>query len=289
MTDHVHFFNHHTGRPRFHFEEGAGAGVDGDAAAAAAAAAAKVWHTGADAETLGFWQNKGYDVSDPLKLATGLTKQYREAEKFIGVPPDQVVKLPKADAKPEEFAAMWQRLGAPKEAKEYDFSGVKFAGNDLEPAFADAMRQGLHASSVPKDKASAIVASVVKYLESADTTESTVNAQKLAEEKTKLQTNWGDKFNFNHLQAIEGARRLGITPEATKALENQIGYADLMETMRKIGANTREDTFVERGTGSAAGDVTTREGAMARKAELMADPAWGDRYIKGGQTEKREM
>ena len=21
----------------------------------------------------------------------------------------------------------------------------------------------------------------------------------------------------------------------------------------------------------------------------MADPAWGDRYIKGGQTEKREM
>jgi hypothetical protein len=30
-----------------------------------------------------------------------------------------------------------------------------------------------------------------------------------------------------------------------------------MEAMRKIGANTREDTFVERGAGGPAGDVTT--------------------------------
>jgi hypothetical protein len=28
---------------------------------------------------------------------------------------------------------------------------------------------------------------------------------------------------------------------------------------------------------------------MARKAELMADPGWVDRYLKGGPTEKREM
>ena len=29
--------------------------------------------------------------------------------------------------------------------------------------------------------------------------------------------------------------------------------------------------------------------AIARKAELMADAAWADRYLKGGQTEAREM
>jgi len=31
------------------------------------------------------------------------------------------------------------------------------------------------------------------------------------------------------------------------------------------------------------------EGAHARKAELMADAGWVDRYLKGGVAEKREM
>ena len=247
------------------------------------------WYEGkVDAETIGFWQNKGYDVSDPVKVSSELTKQYRAAEKFIGVPPDQVLRLPKADGKPEEFAAMWQRLGTPADAKDYDFSSVKFGGNDLDPAFADAMRQGLHAASVPKDKAAGIVASVVKYLESADTTEATLNGAKLAEEKASLAKNWADKFDFNRLTAMEGARRLGISAEGIAAMENQIGYAAVMEAMRKIGASTREDTFVERGVGGT-GDVTTVEGAMSRKAELMSDSGWVQRYLSGSQSEKREM
>ncbi len=286
MTNHVHSFNYHTGRPRFHFEEAPPAPPP---PAPPPAPPAPAWHDGTAPETIGFWQNKGYDVSNPKALAEKLTEQYRAAEKFIGVPPDQVVRMPKADAKPEEIAAFHQRLGAPADPKDYDFSSVKFGGNDLEPAFADAMRQGLAAAFVPKDRAATIVASVVKYLESADSTESTVNSAKLAEEKATLAKNWGDKKDYNHLHAIEGARRLGISPDAVKALENQIGYASLMETMRKIGANTREDTFVERGADGSAGDVTTREGAISRKAELEADPAWRDRYLSGGQTEAREM
>jgi len=259
------------------------------AAPAAAAPPPASWYEGKiDAETVGFWQNKGYDVSDPVKVSAELTKQYRAAEKFIGVPPDQVLRIPKADGKPEEFAAMWQRLGAPAKPEDYDLSGIKFAGNELEASFADAMRAGLYSANVPKDKAAAIVSSVVKYLENADTTEATLNGAKLAEEKAALAKNWADKFDFNRLTAMEGARRLGITPDGIAALEGQIGYAAVMEAMRKIGASTREDTFVERGVGGT-GDVTTVEGAMSRKAELMADSGWAQRYLAGDQTAKREM
>ena len=95
--------------------------------------------------------------------------------------------------------------------------------------------------------------------------------------------------DLDRLQMIEGARRLGISPEAVKALEGQIGYDQVMEAMRKIGANTREGDFVERGAGGPQGDVTTMEGAHARKSELMADAGWVDRYLKGGVAEKREM
>ena len=277
--DHVHFFNHHTGRPRFHFDENAPPPA---APPPAAPPPATVWHDGIEAETLGFWQNKGLDVTDPKKLASELTKQYRSAEKFIGVPPDQVVKLPKADAPAEDLRAFYERLGAPKEAKDYDLSAVK------DTTIADALRATAHETGLSKTAASAVAATVAKALESKQTTQSTLDTAKLAEQKESLVKNWGDKFAFNQLQAMEGARKLGIAPQAVAALEGVIGYDQVMEAMRKIGANTREDTFIERGLGNA-GEVTTREGAVSRKAELMADPAWAKRYLDGGQVEAREM
>jgi hypothetical protein len=276
QPNHLHFFNYHTGRPRFHFDEAS------DAAAAAAAAAAKQpWHNGVDAEVLGFWQNKGLPLDDPKTFGIKLTEQYRAAEKFIGVPPDQVVKLPKADAAPEDLRAFYERLGAPKEAKDYDFTPVK------DQAVADALRAAAHTAGVPKTAAEAVAKAVATVLESKATQQTTLDTAKLAEQKERLKTNWGDKFAYNHLQAIEGARRLGIDPEGVKAMEGIIGYDGVMEAMRKIGASTREDTFVERGAGGPAGDVTTLEGARARKAELMADQAWGKRYLEGGAAERR--
>jgi len=241
------------------------------------------WHTGIDAEFIGHAQNKGWKLDDPKEAFVAATKQARELEKHFGVPPDRLVKLPAADAKPEDLRAYYERLGAPKEAKDYDLSAVKDA------VVAEQLRATMYERGAPKDLATAIAASVAKSLESKATSESTVNVQKLEEQKAALRANWGDKFDFNHLQAIEGARRLGIAPEAVKALEGVIGYDKVMDAMRKIGVGTKEDTFVERGAGGAAGDVTTREGAMARKAELEKDPAWVGRFLAGGATEAREM
>lgn len=284
-NSHLHFFNHHTGRPRFHFNEAADGGGDA-AAAAAAASASKPWHDGVDAESLGHWQNKGWKVDDPKEVAMAATKQARELEKHFGVPADRLVKLPAADAKPEDIRAYYERIGAPKEAKDYDLTSIK------DQAIADSLRATMHERGVPKDAAAAVAASVAKALESNATTQTTLDAGKLAEQRVNLEKNWGGKdsatFQFNHLNAMEGARRLGITPDAVKAMEGQIGYDAVMEAMRKIGANTREDTFVERG-GDGKGDVTTMEGAVARKNELMADKEWAARYMKGGAVEAREM
>src|SRR5262249_45694880 len=99
---------------------------------------------------------------------------------------------------------------------------------------------------------------------------------------------WGTNFDFNHLKAMEGARRLGITPDAIKALEKVIGYTEVMNAMRKIGAGTSEDTFVERGT-TTNGVPTTAAGAQARLNELMADSAWGKRLPSGDAAANAEF
>jgi hypothetical protein len=154
---------------------------------------------------------------------------------------------------------------------------------------ADSLRASMHEQGVTKNAANIIATQLAKTLESKTTTDNSALTAKLDEQKQALAKNWGDKFAYNHLQAIEGARRLGISPEGVKALEGTIGYDQVMEVMRKIGANTREDTFIERGAAGPQGDVTTVEGARARKTELMNDAAWVERYNAGGAAEKREM
>jgi hypothetical protein len=184
---------------------------------------------------------------------------------------------------------VYERLGKPKEAKDYDLSGVKFSdGKELEAGFIDNMRAALHSAHVPKDAAPTVITAFVKYMEDANSAATAINKTKGDAEKATLAKNWGQNFDFNHMKAIEGARRLGITPEAVKLMENQVGYSAVMEAMRKIGAGTTEATFVERGT-SGTGVPTTREGAISRKESLLADKAWGARYIAGDLQAKQEM
>jgi hypothetical protein len=275
----MNYLNFHTGRPRFHFEG------EPPPPTLPTPPPTPPWHSGTDAEIIGHWQNKGWNIEDPKAVAMAATKQARELEKHFGVPADRLLRLPAADAKPEEQAAFWQKLGAPADPKDYDFSAIKYAGKDLEADFADAMRAGLAAAFVPKDKASAIVASVVKFREQAEAAEETVRAGKVATEKAALDQNWGPKKDFNHLQAMEGARKSGISAEAVKAMEGQIGYASVMEHFRKIGAGMSEASFHE---GGGDGGVNTREGAVARLAELESDKAWGKRFKAGDAAAKAE-
>lgn len=276
-----------------HFDEaGAGAG-DGGAAATAAAAAAqaaaavKPWYDGkADAETIGYWQNKAWKADDPVTIALEATKAAREAQKFVGVPPEQIIRLPK-DPNDAGWKDVWARLGAPKEAKEYDFSAVKRAdGTAIDEAFAETIRKTAFDRHVPKEVATAFAQEIVKLQEGRETSLAAEAATKLATEKADLLKNWGPNAEMNKLLAMQGAKRLGITPEAISALEKVSGYAAVMEAMRKIGAGTSEDTFVE---GKTNGTPTTAGAAQARLNELMADQAWGKRLTTGDTDATREF
>lgn len=238
------------------------------------------WYQGkADAETVGHWQNKGWKLDDPHAIAIEATKAAREAQKFVGLPPDQLLKLPKDANDAEGWKAVHTRLGVPAEAKDYDLSGVKTAdGKDIAPALADTMRAALHKARVAKDAAPEVVKAVVQHLAAADTAAAAERAAKLTIERTELAKNWGNQFEFNKLTAMQGAKRLGVDPDLVAQLEGQIGYAKVMEMFRRIGAATSEDTFVE--GNKSSGDPTTKEGAQARLNLLMADKDWAARLLR---------
>lgn len=275
--------------------EGEGAGTGGGdataAAAAAAAAASKPWHDGLDPLLIGHAQNKGWDLNDPKAAFSAAAKSSAELQKHFGVPADQLLRLPKDTTDEAGWSAVRQRLGAPKEAKEYDFSGVKYAdGGDLDQSFTDAMRGVLHKAGTPKEAAPEVLKTVVKWLGDADSAESAAKTARLQTEMRELDAEWGSNKEFNRLTAMQGARRaVGDDLGAKKlidAMQDAIGYKATMEFWRKVGAGTSEDTFVEMNKG---GSPTTMNGAKARIAELQADPDFVARYLKGSLKEVAEM
>lgn len=246
------------------------------------------WHTGVDPALAGVWQNKGWNTADPKTVAIEATKAYTEAQKFVGAPAAQLVRLP-TDPMSDEWKGVYSRLGVPADPKDYDFSQVKFAdGAGLDPAADAFIRQQAYTAHISKDAAAGFASGLVKFLEGAEATDATERQGALAAERQTLQTNWGVNFEANKFVAQRGAAALGLDDAAVTALEGQIGYAKVMEAMRKVGVLSGEARFISAGLPGSNG-VMTREGASARKAELMTDKAWTTRFLAGDKTAVSEM
>jgi hypothetical protein len=246
------------------------------------------WYEGkADADILGHWDNKGWKRDDPATIAIEATKAAREAQRFVGAPTDRLIRLPEKADDEAGWNSVWQRLGVPKDAKEYDFAAVKFTdGTELDAAFTDMIRNTAITNHIPKDAATALARDVVKFMEGADANEAAERAAKLTAERAELAKSWGKNADMNKLQAMQGAKRLGVDEATVASLENVVGYAKIMEMFRKIGAGTSEETFIE---GGGSGNPATVQGAQARLDELKADQAWGKRLLAGDSAAKREF
>lgn len=241
------------------------------------------WYEGKlDAELLGHIENKGWKKDDAIDVAINATKQARELQKHFGVPPDQLLKLPKDTADEAGWRGVRERLGMPKEAKDYDFSSL----GEVDASLADKMRGALHKAGVAKDSAPEVLKAVVEHLSGQKSAADTERAARLQTERAELQKDWGSQFDFNRLTAMQGAKRLGVDEATVAKLEGEVGYAKVMEMFRKVGAGTNEDTFVDTASG---GNPTTRNGAVARLAELKSDAGWGKRLLAGDASTKREF
>lgn len=250
----------------------------------------KPWFEGkATAEEIGHWDNKGWKKDDPIEIAIQATKAAREAQRFVGVPPERLLKLPERADDAAGWRAVHERLGAPQKAEDYDFGGMKYAdGTDAEQGFVDTVRAFAFKHGLTKEASRELATDLIKYSDSGEAQAAGEAAAQRASNLAELNKLWGANTELNRLRAMEGARRLGLSEEATKLIEGQIGYVNLMEAMRKIGVGTSEDTFTESGQG---GNPTTANGAKARLAELQADPEWRARFLdpKAGAAEKREF
>ena len=244
---------------------------------------------GVDQEMIGHWTNKGWQNKTASEVAVEATKAYKEAEHFVGVPAEQIVRLPKDASDEKGWDGVWKRLGKPTDAKEYDFSAIKMSdGTALDENFANAAREWAFKNNLPKTTAAALTQEFAKFMDGAKIAERTEQQAKLVEEQTALAKNWGANAEANKFIAQRAAATLGVKPEEVAAAEKMIGYSRVMEMFRNIGTKIGEAKFI---TGSGTGDSTvmTKDSAVARKADLMQDKIWVAKYLQKDAAAVREM
>ncbi len=256
------------------------------------------WYSGLDAETQNYITSRGLADKDMGTALASAAKGHQEVQAYMGVPKEQLLKLPKADAPPEEWDEVYTRLGYSKNADDYKLDGLKNAdGTDVADSMKDFLRAQATDLKLSPAAATRLAEATLKHLESgtaAQTAEQTAESTKALEQ---LKQSWGPNYEANKviadnayaaIMAAAGFDQTKMTA-AIQKLGETAGRAETMQMLLAVGQKLGEDKFV--GGGGPGGNLGPRnaEQAKARLAELKADTTWVSRFLAGGAAEVKEF
>lgn len=259
---------------------GAGAGIGGGSANVTADQGSFDWtKSGLDADHLGYAQNKGW------KGPADTVMSYRNLEKLVGAPADQVLKLPTDDT-PESWAPIYNKLGRPETADGYKLP----VPDGADPAFSKQASEAFHKAGVSQKQAEALTTWWNEQAAGAIKTQSDDTAKRDTEQLTKLNVKWGANMQANSAIVDRAATAFGMTTAHIDGLKAAMGPGEAMEFLHNIGSRLgTEDSFIA-GDGKPlnTGGLSPQQ-AMAKITELRADAGFVSKYSKGDVASKQEM
>lgn len=256
-----------------------GKGGDKAAGAAAAVVAGAEAGAGADGGETAWYAG----LPDDLKAEKSILRHANledairaglGAEKRLGVPADQLVRLP---SKPEEFADLYRKLGAPETAEGYQI-GLPDQATDADKALAE--RFGKHmfeAGPFPPAFVKAAVDFINGETLAGMEAETAATTERNAAGEALLKKELGQKFDPEMKAVGKLLNDLG-GPELAEEL-NASGFGanpQLMLMLHKVVERLGESQGVEgQGTGTGASGGLTPGQAKAARLNLENDPVKG--------------
>lgn len=239
---------------------------------AAPAAGDKPWYDGhiTVPEDIGYIQNKAWKTPGDMLGA------YKNLEKFHGVPPEQLLKLPKDMADEKAMGEVYTRLGRPETPEEYQFK----APDSLKDIKIDEGRMKFangisHKLGLNKAQHNALVAATLEY-ENGIMSEAQKDVGRIqTEQMESLKKEWGDAYPERESLGRRAVRTfLPGTPEQKEtladAIEGALGTAITMKLFANIGAKLGEDKIHEGDSGGRPFGYTPEQ-AKADMATLMIE------------------
>lgn len=242
------------------------------------------WHSGFDADTKTWLGGMGVDKLPERDALAKVIPMYRAAEQKLGVPADQLLRLPKDDNDADGFKAIMSRLGAPEKPEDY---GIQ-APEGSQGEFLKAATGWFHELGIPKRQAAGLAAKWNEYAQSQQAAQDGAWNQRFDSEIEALKGEWGADYDKNHDFAQRVMKSFGYDAEQLKAIERAVGPKAMLAGFAKFGAAIGEHRFVEGAGGQQFGGMSP-EAAKQRIAALQADAAWTTKYINGDADAKAEF
>ena len=219
----------------------------------------KGWTDGFDTDLKSYVDNKQF------KTPKDALESYRNLEKLMGAPKERLLTLPEKMDSPEANA-IWERLGAHKDANEYKFDTQKEVEDKELEAWA---KETFHKLKMPRQMAEGFM----KALDARTLTDlksMAENNQLLAKQESDgLKKEWGAAFEQNKNIADNAATKFGFSNDEIKSLGAALGPAKAMKFLHKLGASVGEDSFVVGNT--VESKMLTPAQAQNQIKELMKD------------------
>ena len=212
-----------------------------------------------------------------------LAKSYTHLVKKMGVPAEQLLRLPGAG---EPMDDVYNALGRPETHEHYDMS-------DYAPESTENFRQLAHEIGLNNDQANALFNAYVDSIAGQEESESEAFDQFEVENTQALQKEWGGDFDKN----VELARRAFMnfaTPEAVEIME-QTGlgnHPEILKVFSRVGELLQEDSVLPGSSTPILGGMNPAQAQQSIDAK-MSDPnfrnAYLDQYNPGHAEAVREM
>lgn len=236
-------------------------------------ASAPDWFTklSADPDMKTWAESKGWKdpaTADPFAIA----QSYRNLETLFGADKaGRTVLLPKDETDKAALDAIYDKLGRPKDAKDYDIN----APDGANPEFIETAKGWYHKAGLTKAQAAAVTESY-KAAE-LDAVQKVQQAH--AQEVEGLQAEWKEKFDQKVEVAKAGIKAAGLTEAHVKAIESALGPSSAAKMFEFFGRNYVEASPPGNESRSAPSFQNMNPVAAAQKMEqLRADPNFMKRY-----------
>lgn len=237
------------------------------------------WTSGFNDDHKGYVGNKGW------KQPAELVDSYRNLEKLLGAPQEEIFRIPKSDDQ-GGWEQAYTKLGRPKTPEDYKLEVPKEGGN---PEFAKWAASEFHKNGLSERQAKGIVESWNKHM--GDSTAATKEAAKakLAESQGALKKEWGAAYDQNLNIARNAAKQFGVPPEVVDALEVSSNYQTTMKFFHSIGKGLGEANFVTGNRVGGGNAIPTPGEAKAQRQALMNDHGFVKKYLAGDQESLSKM
>jgi len=225
---------------------------------------------------------RGEAAFKDIKSIDALADSYYNAQKMIGVPKDQLLRLPTSD-KPEDWAPVYNRLGRPEKPDDYKLK-VPEGFPPAEKAYAESVMAAAHGAGLSQKQFETMTGWLYERAGQALATQKANQEGAVAKGIGSLKAEWGQAFDVKVEQSRAAldyyAEKAGLGDELKKAMDetgagNHPAFVKLFNYM---GLRLGEDGAL---TGKAFGSAVLQSPVEAAQQinALMADQNFMKQYM----------